>query len=86
MSRFVVNQKVRIKREYPGPNRRVPQYARGKTGVIAEVHGVLYNVAHDHADDWGPLYSVVLEHESSDGHRESKIIVDINEPWLEESL
>lgn len=86
MPRFIVNQRVRIKRENPGPNRRVPRYARGKTGVIVVVHGTLSNYTHDHADDWGPLYSVVLDQDSTDGFQQNTIIVDVHEPWLEAVL
>ena len=86
MSKFIANQRVRIKRENPGPNRRVPQYARDKTGVIIVVHGVLSNYTHDHADDWGPLYSIVLDQDSPHGPQENKIIVDVHEPWLEAVL
>ena len=86
MNKFIVNQRVSIKRENPGPNRRVPQYARGKKGIILVVHGVLSNSTHDHADDWGPVYSVVLNQDSSDRFQENKIIVDVHEPWLEAVL
>ena len=86
MTKFIVNQRVRIKSENPGANRRVPQYARGKVGIIVVAHGTLSNCTHDHADDWGPLYSVALDQGSSDGFHEKKIIVDVHEPWLESVL
>lgn len=85
MKGFVIDQQVRVKEENPGPNRRVPHYIRGRAGVIVGVHGVLPNYQHDHADDWGPLYSVLFdlaEVFSRRSHNE-KVIVDIHEPWLE---
>ncbi len=85
MGEFVINQRVRVKIENPGPNRRVPDYARGKLGVIVSVHGTVPNYSHDHSEDWGPLYSVLFEPEAPCSHPKEKIIVDIHESWLSDA-
>ena len=85
MGRFVIDQRVRVKIENPGPNRRVPDYARGKLGVIVSVHGTVPNCSHDHLEDWGPLYSVLFEPVPPRSNSKEKIIVDIHEPWLSEA-
>ena len=83
MGRFVVSQRVRVKTENPGPNRRVPDYVRGRLGVVFRVHGAVPNYSHDHAEDWGPLYSVIfVSTQAPDSHSNEKVIVDIHEPWL----
>jgi hypothetical protein len=85
MSRFIISQRVRVKVENAGPNRRVPGYVRGKLGVIVTVHGTVPDYSHDHAEDWGPLYSVQFEPETTGNHSREKIIVDIHEPWLSDA-
>ena len=82
MVMFVINQRVRVKIENPGPNRRVPDYVRGKLGVIVGVHGTVPNYSHDHSENWGPLYSVLFGVQAPDSHSKEKIIVDIHESWL----
>src|SRR5207249_12250048 len=82
MRMFVINQRVRVKIENPGPNRRVPDYVRGKLGVIVGVHGTVPNYSHDHSENWGPLYSVLFGVQAPDSHSKEKIIVDIHESWL----
>ncbi len=82
MGVFVINQRVRVKIDNPGPNRRVPDYARGKLGVIANVHGTIPNYSHDHSQDWGPLYSVLFDAQAPNSRSKEKIIVDIHESWL----
>jgi len=39
-ARFAVGDRVRIANEHPAGHTRVPRYARGRTGGIAQVHGV----------------------------------------------
>ena len=86
MGGFVVGQGVRVKAENPGPNRRVPHYVRGKSGVVFRVHGAVPNYSHDHAEDWGPLYSVLFGSTQAPGnHSNEKVIVDIHESWLAEA-
>lgn len=79
MKGFEANQRVRVKKENASPNRRVPDYVRGRTGVIVKVHGAVPNYEHDHPDNWGPLYSVLFDGISPN----EKIVVDLHEPWLE---
>ena len=85
MSGFVIGQRVRVKFENASPNRRVPDYVRGKLGFIVSVHGTVPNYSHDHVEDWGPLYSVQFEPEPTGSRRREKIIVDIHEPWLSDA-
>jgi len=85
MSVFVMNQRVRVKIENPGPNRRVPDYVRGKLGVIVNAHGIVPDYSHDHSEDWGPLYSVLFGAQAPDSRSKEKIIVDIHESWLVEA-
>ena len=83
MKDFEVNQRVRVKEDVPGPNRRVPEYARGRTGTVVKKHGVVPNYQHDHADDWGPLYSVILDDDPLFPSKKGKIIIDVHRSWLE---
>jgi hypothetical protein len=80
---FSIGQKVRIKTESQGPNRRVPGYARGRTGIIVEAHGVVPDYQRDHRDDWGPLYSVHLDPTSVE-RSNVRVVLDVHESWLEE--
>lgn len=80
---FTVGQRVRIKREGGGTNRRVPEYARGGTGTIVRSHGVVTGNRHDHAEEWGPLYSVLLD--PATGSSGERLFLDIHAPWLEEA-
>lgn len=79
MESFQVNQTVRVKTEKLGPNKRVPDYIRGRTGVVVKAHGEVPNHEHDHPDNWGPLYSVMFD----SGSEREKIVVDLHGPWLE---
>ena len=86
MGRFVASQRVRVKTENPGPNRRVPDYVRGRLGVVFTVHGAVEDYSHDHSEDWGPLYSVLFGSTGApDGQSNEKVIVDIHESWLAEA-
>ena len=86
MGRFVVSQRVRVKTENPGPNQRVPDYVRGRVGVVFRVHGAVPDYSHDHSEDWGPVYSVLFGGtEAPDSHSNEKVIVDIHESWLAEA-
>jgi hypothetical protein len=79
MKEFSIGQRVRVRTDYEGPNRRVPAYVKGKIGIVLRVHGEVANYRHDHADDWGALYSVLFDGSS----RGEKLIVDLHQPWLE---
>jgi len=82
---FTPGQRVRIKREGSGgtTNRRVPEYARGVTGTIVRSHGMVTGNRHDHAEEWGPLYSVLLD--PSPGSSGERVSLDVHAPWLEET-
>jgi hypothetical protein len=81
LKEFEVNQRVRIRVEGGGTNRRVPEYARGMKGTIVRSHGIVPGYAHDHTDDWGPLYSVLLDRSANDSDA-VKILLDIHGSWL----
>ena len=84
--RFSVGQKVRVKLQSPGATRRTPDYIRGKVGIVFAIHGSVPGYEYDHADDWGPLYTVVFDSKEVFGHSENeKILIDLHEPWLEPS-
>jgi hypothetical protein len=80
---FKIGQKVRVKTESRGTNRRVPEYAKGATGTIVRSYGVVTGHQHDHAKDWGPLYNVLLDPAS--GFSGEKLLLDIHDSWLEDA-
>jgi hypothetical protein len=85
MPEFGVGQRVRIKKvAVEGTNRRVPEYARGRTGTIVSVHGSVSGHRHDHADDWGPLYTVLLEPGAA-GSTGERLFLDVHGPWMEDA-
>ena len=83
--RFAKDERVMVKTVHPGPNRRTPGYLRGRTGVVIVVHGRVPDYAHDHGDDWGPLYSIIfdLDDSSHNGRKKERVVADIHESWLE---
>lgn len=83
--KFAVGDRVRVKTENSLGNPRTPRYIRGKSGVIAEVHGVIYN-PRDHRDLYPPLYSVSFSVSEAFGIRSNDTLwVDLHEEWLEVS-
>ena len=81
--RFDVGQHVRVLDANPAGNPRTPQYIRGKTGVVAEVQGVIDNPI-DHRGHYPPLYSVVFSvGEVFDSPSRDMLSVDLHEDWLE---
>ena len=74
---------MRVKTEVSGPNRRVPLYARGRTGTVVQAHGTVPDYQRDHREDWGPLYSVRLDAASGEGSNVG-VVLDVHESWLEE--
>src|SRR5213593_3604049 len=83
MGGFVVSQRVRVKTENLGPNRRVPDYVRGRLGVVFRVHGAVPDYSHDHSEDWGPLYSVLFgSTQALDSHSNEKFTVTIQNSCL----
>ena len=80
---FGVGSRVRVKAENRDGNPRTPEYIRGKTGVVAGVHGVIYNPI-DHRDSYPPLYSVVFAvRDVFGGASGDKLSVDLHDDWLE---
>jgi nitrile hydratase subunit beta len=80
---FGVGNRVRVKAENRDGNPRTPEYIRGKTGVVAEVHGVIYNPV-DHRGTYPPLYSVVFAvQDVFGGASGDKLFVDLHDDWLE---
>jgi nitrile hydratase len=80
---FTVGSRVRVKAENRDGNPRTPKYIRGKTGVVAAVHGVIYNPI-DHRGTYPPLYSVVFAvGDVFDSASRDKLSVDLHEEWLE---
>ena len=80
---FAVGHRVRVKAENPAGNPRTPTYVRGKTGVVAEVQGVIDNPI-DHRGLYPPLYSVVFAvRYVFGGPSRDTLSVDLHEDWLE---
>ena len=78
-----VGDRVRVLAENPAGNPRTPAYIRGKTGVVAELHGVIYNPI-DHRGIYPPLCSVVfVVRDVFGGTSTDKLRVDLHEDWLE---
>ena len=93
-ARFVLGQRVRTRSEVAGHHTRLPDYARGKQGVIERVHGV-HIYADSHAQGLGEdpqwLYGVVFDEtelwperaRSSSAQGRLKVAIDAWEPYLE---
>src|SRR2546427_11311876 len=86
MGGFVVSQRVRVKAENLGPNRRVPDYVRGRLGGGFRAHGAVPDYSHAHSEDWGPLRSALFRStQAPNRHSNQKVIVDIHETRLAEA-
>lgn len=82
-SAFRIGDRVRVKPENPAGNPRTPAYIRGKTGVVIEAHGVIYN-PQDHRGLYPPLYSVLFAvRDVFGGATSDTLAVDLHEEWLE---
>ena len=82
-ARFEVGDRVRVMAENPAGNPRTPVHVRGKTGLVAALHGVTPNPL-DHRGLYPPLYSVVFEvREVFGGSSRDTLWVDVHEDWLE---
>ncbi len=78
-----VGDRVQVLAENPAGNPRTPAYIRGKSGVVAELHGVIDNPI-DHRGTYPPLCSVVFEvRDVFGGASADKLVVDLHEDWLE---
>lgn len=79
-----MDQRVRVKLNNRGGTRRTPYYVRGKIGRIVKSHGTITGHGHDHAEDWGPLYTLLFDSGDVFGSSENeKIFVDLHDNWLE---
>ena len=78
-----LGDRVHVLTENPAGNPRTPAYIRGKSGVVAELHGVIDNPI-DHRGTYPPLCSVVFEvRDVFGGASVDKLVVDLHEDWLE---
>jgi len=82
MHRFHVGDRVRVKRANPSGNPRTPAYVRGKSGIVAALHGSIDNPL-DHRGVYPPLYSVLFPvREVFGGASQDTLSVDLHEDWL----
>lgn len=83
--RFRVGDRVRVKQGNPHGNPRTPAYIRGRSGVIATVHGVISNPL-DHRGPYPPLYTVMFDTQEVFARPTNDTLwVDVHEDWLEEA-
>jgi nitrile hydratase subunit beta len=81
--RFGVGDRVRVAEHAPGGNPRTPGYARGRTGVVAALHGVIDNPL-DHRGRYPPLCTVVFTITELTGRQSrDRVAADLHEEWLE---
>lgn len=81
--KFALGDRVQVKDDNPQGNPRTPAYIRGKRGVIADIHGVIYN-PRDHRGLYPPLYAVSFGVRHVFGtDSDDSLWVDIHEEWLE---
>lgn len=78
--RFAVGDRVRIAEENPAGNPRTPRYARGRVGVVEQLHGVIVNPL-DHHETYPPLCTLVIG-VASNPHGDV-IALDVHEDWLD---
>ena len=85
---FKVGDKVRTSTSHPTTHTRLPRYARGKTGVIIETHGVFVfpdSLAHGNGEDPQWCYGVRFEGIELWGPESDPnldIVIDLFEPYL----
>ena len=81
-SKFSVGERVRIKMENGEDPKRVPQYIRGKQGLIQKARGEQINPRDHH--ERPPVYSVVfsLDEVVSGAHPNTRVFVDVFEDWM----
>jgi hypothetical protein len=80
---FKVGDRVAVKKENLSGNPRTPKYIRGKSGVVADVHGVIEN-GRDHRGLYPPLYTVVFDvKEVFGGASPDNLRVDLHADWHE---
>ena len=86
---FAVGQRVRASRNHPSGHTRLPRYARGKVGVVVEVHPAFVFPdanAHDRGEQPQFLYSVSFDGTElwgEDAEGSTRVSVDLFEDYLE---
>jgi hypothetical protein len=81
--RFAVGDRVRVRSEVDGGNRRTPDYAKGRTGMVTACHGVIDNPL-DHHHPYPPLYTIVFRVVDLSGKTSLDLVTaDLHEEWLE---
>ena len=87
-AKFKVGDKVRTIVAHPTTHTRLPRYARGKTGVIIDVHDVFVfpdSLAHGKGDDPQWCYGVRFEGPElwgQDSDPSLEVVIDLFEPYL----
>jgi hypothetical protein len=80
--RFHVGDRVTVERANTAGNPRTPNYVRGKSGIVSELHGCIVNPL-DHRDVYPPLCSVLFEvRDVFGGASRDTLSVDVHEDWL----
>ena len=80
--RFRVGDPVRVERANPAGNPRTPHYIRGKSGVVAVLHGSIVNPI-DHHGIYPPLCSVLFRvRDVFGGSTDDTLSIDLHEDWL----
>lgn len=81
--RFALGDRVRVRSHVEGGNPRTPDYAKGRSGVVTDSHGVIDNPL-DHHHPYPPLYTIVFRVEDLTGRTTPDLITaDLHEEWLE---
>ncbi len=89
-ARFKVGDRVRTLVKNPVTHTRLPRYARGKEGVICEVHGGFVfpdSLAHDQGDDPQWCYGVRFDGTElwgPDSDPMLDVVIDVFEPYLDQ--
>jgi nitrile hydratase subunit beta len=80
--RFHVGDRVQVLHANPAGNPRTPNYVRGKSGVVSELHGCIVNPL-DHRGVYPPLCSVLfVVRDVFGGASRDTLSVDVHEDWL----
>ena len=83
--RFAVGDRVRVRSHVEGGNPRTPAYAKGRTGMVTDFHGVIDNPL-DHHHPYPPLYTIVFRVVDLSGRTGLDLVTaDLHEEWLEEA-
>jgi nitrile hydratase len=80
---FSVGDRVRIKTENPGDVKRVPNYIKGRAGVVQKAHGRIIS-PRDHRDERPALYSIAFSSAElfPEASKKDTVYVDVFEDWM----